>query len=53
MRQIVPPHVQQKIRNFFLDLDARIDSTLFSSGKGLRELFERYTTFMDSIRIRS
>src|SRR5271156_4706169 len=30
-----------------LDLDARIDSTLFSSGKGARELFERYSTFMD------
>src|SRR5580693_5673568 len=30
-----------------LDLDARIDSTLFSSGKGARELYERYSTFMD------
>src|SRR5664279_2463703 len=47
VRQIVPPHWKQKIRNFFLDLDARIDSTLFSSGKGLRELYERYSTFMD------
>jgi len=26
---------------------ARIDSTLVSSGKGLRELYERYSTFMD------
>ena len=47
MRQILPPEWKQKIRNFFLDLDARIDSTLFSSGKGLRELYERYSTFMD------
>ncbi len=47
MRQILPPQWKQKIRNFFLDLDARIDSTLFSSGKGLRELYERYSTFMD------
>jgi penicillin-binding protein 1A len=30
-----------------LDLDARIDSSLFSSGKGLRELYERYSAFMD------
>src|SRR5438309_10448908 len=30
-----------------LDVDARIDSTLFSSGKGARELYERYSTFMD------
>ena len=43
----MPSHWKQKVRNFFLDLDARIDSTLFSSGKGLRELYERYSTFMD------
>src|SRR6201747_776064 len=30
-----------------LDFDARIDSTLFSSGKGARELYERFSTFMD------
>ena len=47
MRQILPPDWKQKIRNYFLDLDARINSTLFSSGKGLRELYERYSTFMD------
>ncbi|MBR1222623.1 PBP1A family penicillin-binding protein [Bradyrhizobium sp. U87765 SZCCT0131] len=35
------------IRHFLLDLDARIDSTLFSSGAGIRELFERFSTFMD------
>src|SRR5258708_19725714 len=47
VRKIVPTEWKRKIRNFFLDLDARIDSTLFSSGKGLRELYERYSTFMD------
>src|SRR3982751_5023068 len=47
VREILPPVWKQKIRNYFLDLDARIDSTLFSSGKGLRELYERYSTFMD------
>jgi penicillin-binding protein 1A len=36
-----------KIRHVLLDLDARIDSSLFSSAKGLRELYERYSTFMD------
>jgi len=46
-RQIIPPRLKEQIRNFFLDLDARIDSTLFSSGKGARELYERYSTFMD------
>jgi len=41
VRQIIPARWKKKIQNFFLDLDARIDSTLFSSGKGLRELYER------------
>jgi len=45
--QIEPGGWKRKIRHFLLDLDARIDSTLFSSAVGLRELFERYTTFMD------
>ncbi len=30
-----------------LDLDARLDSSLFSSAKGARELYERFSTFMD------
>ena len=47
MPQIVPPTWKRKIQHFFLDLDARIDSTLFSSAKGARELYERYSTFMD------
>ena len=34
-----------------LDLDARIDSTLFSAGKGSRELYERYSAFMDRFYI--
>jgi penicillin-binding protein 1A len=46
-RQIIPPQWKTKVRHFFLDLDARIDSTLFSSAKGARELYERYSTFMD------
>jgi penicillin-binding protein 1A len=47
VRQIVPPEWKRKIRHWLLDFDARIDSTLFSSGKGARELYERYSTFMD------
>ncbi|MEN3290131.1 MAG: penicillin-binding protein, partial [Bradyrhizobium sp.] len=47
MRQIIPPTWKSKIRHVMLDLDARIDSTLFSSGRGARELFERYSGFMD------
>jgi len=41
----------KRIRNFFLDLDSRFDSTLFSSGRGLRELWERYSAFMDNFYV--
>lgn len=47
MVQNTPSNWKSRIRNFFLDLDARIDSSLFSSAKGIRELYERYSTFMD------
>jgi penicillin-binding protein 1A len=47
VRQIIPPTWKTKIRHLMLDLDARIDSTLFSSGRGARELFERFSAFMD------
>ena len=47
MRNIVPDDWKKKFRHFLLDLDARIDSTLFSSGRGLRELYERFSAFMD------
>ena len=39
-----PPRGEDATR---LDLDARLDSTLFSSAVGIRELWERYSTFMD------
>jgi len=47
VRRIVPAEWKKKIRHFLLDFDARIDSTLFSSAVGVRELYERYSTFMD------
>ncbi|MCK1739810.1 PBP1A family penicillin-binding protein [Bradyrhizobium sp. 139] len=47
MVQNTPSNWKNRVRNFFLDLDARIDSSLFSSAKGIRELYERYSTFMD------
>ena len=47
MRKIVPKDVKKWFRNFFLDVDARIDSSLFNSAVGLRELYERFSTFMD------
>ncbi|WP_041798848.1 transglycosylase domain-containing protein [Rhodopseudomonas palustris] len=47
MPKILPDNWMQRIRNWFLDLDARLDSTLFSSAAGIRELWERFSTFMD------
>ena len=47
MRNILPAEWKRKLRHFLLDFDARIDSTLFSSAVGARELYERYSTFMD------
>jgi penicillin-binding protein 1A len=47
VRNILPPAWKIKIRHLLLDVDARIDSTLFSSAVGARELYERFSTFMD------
>ncbi|NEW91309.1 PBP1A family penicillin-binding protein [Rhodopseudomonas sp. BR0M22] len=47
MPKILPDNWKQRVRNWFLDLDARLDSTLFSSAVGIRELWERFSTYMD------
>src|ERR1700722_2619562 len=47
VRQIIPPQWKKKIPPLLLGFDARIDSTLFSSAVGARELYERFSTFMD------
>lgn len=53
MPKIDPSKWIMKVRHFLLDLDARIDSGLFSSGRGTRELWERYSTFMDRFHVGS
>jgi penicillin-binding protein 1A len=47
VRKIVPSAWKTKFRHFLLDFDARIDSSLFASFVGARELYERFSTFMD------
>jgi penicillin-binding protein 1A len=47
VRQLLPNDWKQRIQHFLLDFDARIDSTVFSSGAATRELYERYSAFMD------
>ncbi len=39
--------LKRRLKNFFLDLDARIDSGLFHAGRWARELYERYSAWMD------
>jgi penicillin-binding protein 1A len=39
------------LRRYLLDLDARIDSAVFQSGAWSRELYERYSTFMDRFHV--
>ena len=41
----------ERVRRFFLDLDARIDSGLFEAGRWARELYERFVTFMDRFHV--
>jgi len=47
VRKFIPDDWKRRLNNFRLDLDARFDSALFSSLRGTRELYERYSTFMD------
>lgn len=51
MRNIVPSNLKRWFRHFLLDLDARIDSSLFNSAVGVRELYERFSTFMDRFHV--
>jgi penicillin-binding protein 1A len=40
-----------KLSRLLLDLDARIDSAVYQSGKWARELYERYTAVMDRCHV--
>ena len=48
-----PDHIgfSEKLRRFFLDLDARIDSGLFEAGRWSREYYERFVTYMDRFHV--
>jgi penicillin-binding protein 1A len=41
----------ERLKRFALDLDARIDSGLFFAGRWFRELWQRFTTFMDRFHV--
>jgi penicillin-binding protein 1A len=40
-----------QLRRMLLDLDARIDSAVFELGKWTREIYERFTAFMDRFHV--
>jgi penicillin-binding protein 1A len=44
------PHLDQ-LKNLLLDFDARLDFSVFQSGKWARDVYERFTTFMDRFHI--
>jgi penicillin-binding protein 1A len=47
LRDLIPHDWRAALRHLFLGLDAWVDSSLFRSGSGLRESYERFSTFMD------
>jgi penicillin-binding protein 1A len=46
-----PGDWQPKLKRLMLDIDARVDSAVFQSGKWTRELYERFTAFMDRFHV--
>ncbi|HEY1746657.1 MAG TPA: penicillin-binding protein 1A [Xanthobacteraceae bacterium] len=51
-RAPVPKHNwRRRLRLLLLDLDARIDFTVFRTGKWARELYERFTAIMDRFHV--
>ncbi len=51
MRDLFPADWKPKIKKLLLGFDARVDSGLFSGFSGLRENYERFSTFMDRFHV--
>ena len=51
MRDLFPADWKPKIKKLLLGFDARVDSGLFSGFTGLRETYERFSTFMDRFHV--
>ena len=51
MRDLFPADWKPKIKKLLLGFDARVDSGLFRSFTGLRESYERFSTFMDRFHV--
>ena len=51
MRDLFPADWKPKIKKLLLGFDARVDSGLFRGFSGLRETYERFSTFMDRFHV--
>jgi len=51
VRDLFPEDWRPNLRRLFLGLDSRVDSGLFRSFAGLRESYERFSTFMDRFHV--
>ncbi len=51
MRDLFPPDWKPRLRRALLGADSWIDFSLFRSATGLRETWERYSTFMDRFHV--
>src|SRR5690606_37824698 len=48
---LTPAALRQKIRRAMLAIDAWVDFSVFRSAAGLRESYERFSTFMDRFHV--
>ena len=51
MRDLFPNDWKPNIKRFLLGLDAWVDFSVFRSASGLRETYERFSTFMDRFHV--
>lgn len=51
MRDLFPEDWKPNLRKLLLGLDAWVDSGIFRSGSGVREIYERFSTFMDRFHV--
>ena len=51
LRDLFPEDWKPKFKKLMLGFDARVDSSLFRGFTGLRETYERFSTFMDRFHV--
>ncbi len=51
MRELLPDGWKRRLKRFLLDLDSRIDFSVFQGLGYIREYYERFSTFMDRFHV--